>query len=260
MLEIQYLLDTIHKCFKYVPRDIAEMAKMRLSLHSRRDDFLEKFKKKIYDNFVYNFPECEIYVDELPSVENDQYIAISLADSDSMQNGSEFFGAVILYRNMEYKLSMLYLPLTSDKILLRNGRIYSYDVEGRAFNIMPKKRTGKILATNNYNVSLQKIVSDLDIPENQVFILGSKIYSLFWLFKNKVDIICFKVQDPILQVFLDHFAENLSYQDTGGLLALKSRSKYINYQDDETCVISFSSLQPEKEQRLLNNKVKDYLK
>lgn len=239
MLDTQYLLDNLPKCFKSTARDYVAISNMRISKHANVDNFLKGLKNKIYENFQFHFEiACPIYLDTLPEKEDHEYIAISLQDFDNIKKGLGFFGALIIYRNDKYKLSVLYLPITFEKIVLKNERFYSYDAEGKAFNCSPKKRKCKNLGLDQYTPNLPNLIKNLNIPHDQVYILGSKIYILFLLLQNKIDLVFFESKDPIMDKFLIHLSENIQYQETGGILTLKlqNNSAVIKLKDNNYIV------------------------
>ncbi|MFO1129895.1 MAG: hypothetical protein U1E31_00750 [Rickettsiales bacterium] len=248
MLNTEFLIKNINKCFKNVPRDILQAVKLRQAKEFNFDNFILQLKNKVKSNFEFYFKDiCKVYFDEVPNILDHEYIAISLSESDlkNLENGLDLFGFVILYRNFNYKLSIIYIPSNQEKIIIKNENFYKEDISENLHIIKINKRNRKTLAVDTFSDKIKILIEKLAINQEDVLILRSQIYSLFLLMQGKIDIVYFNTNNSIIHAFLEHMLQNLVNKVNNLDIALikqsKSEQDWISAYENGDYIINFSN-------------------
>lgn len=210
MLNTEYLIKNITKCFKNVSKDIINAVKLRQSREFNFNNFIDQLKNKVKSNFEFYFQDaCKIYFDSIPSKSDHEYIAVSLDDLDNLQNGLNMFGFIILYRNLNFKLSIIYTPEQQDKIIIKNENFYKEDFSENLQIIKINKRHKKILAITYISEKTIELAKKLEINFHDILALRSQSYILYLLILGKVDLVYFNTKNLIMHSFLEHMLQNL---------------------------------------------------
>jgi len=236
MINFEYLLQAVNKCFKYAHRDALEMIKLRSSHSTRLEEFSNKSRNKIINLIDQELrPLCEdIYFDEIP-LDKKEYISISFEEFGLFSKGLSNFGICLIYRNLNKKYSFIYIPEVHAKIILKDENIYKEDITGKLELIKIKSRPRNLVGLCNLTSDIDQIIDKLNLDKDKILILGSKLYILFCLIEGHLDIVYFRSHNQILSEVIKHLDEIIDFKAPLNPLTFNPK-KYILNKDQNNKV------------------------